>query len=196
MSGTIVTPQILDFYNEDADSGEGVSQDLIFKIIQAMQGLKVNNVEALGSLEISVMPELNFQALKSNAFVLAKGQDVTNTDYGQYLINNGLASGTIYLPDMRGMHLVGLNSGRSDGNQHHKNPSLGGFVSGDIKSHFHRVAAANLNIGASGSGVTVPVITENENDADTGKTSNTGNSQNTVNAIGVNYFIKVWNTPQ
>tara|TARA_R110000868_G_scaffold238717_2_gene493180 strand:+ start:2230 stop:2841 length:612 start_codon:yes stop_codon:yes gene_type:complete len=202
--GTIVTPEILDFYNEDSDSGEGVSQALIFKMMKAMQGLKVGNTEALGSLEISFIPESNFQALKSNTFIACDGRNITSTDYGQYLISVGLASGTVYAPDLRGMHLVGVNNGRSDGNQHHKNPTLGGFVSGDIKGHNHsmreRISQNSPNQTGNMLKYQSDAYEYNSQNQTTknvsGIINSTGQSQNTVNAVGVNYYIKVWNVPQ
>jgi hypothetical protein len=204
--GTIIQADIKDMFAEDFDSNTSVSQSLIFKMAAILQGIKEGNTEALGTIETSLLTEAHFQTLKSNAWVLMRKQDITNTDYGQYLITNNIQSGTILAPDGRGMHLVGVNESRNDGNEHHKNPLLGGFVSGETKAHTHYMFSKYTGGSFSGGTLTSsnsPVdantnynIASKSQSATIGRTSSIGQAQNTVHAIGVNYYIKVWNVSQ
>lgn len=197
----IIEAKITDIYDEDFKSGGGVSEDTLKKMGSTVQGLKYNSFALLGDIKFNDLPLTQFQALASNMYVLRDGQEITNTDYGQFLIAQGLATAPVFLPDQRGMHIVGANNGRNDGLEHHKNPVAGGFVSGDVKSHKHTVTKEIYNSDSgNGNGKHIsPAIykdTNNPSHTATFDVSNTGQPQNTVHAIGTNIYIKVWNVPQ
>ena len=192
---TPVTPQKADIYEEDIGYRSAVSEELLRKIAASVNAINHNAILPLGSIVSSLLPLAKFQALNSNAFVLMSGQNVTDTDYGQYLLAEGLASGTIYLPDARGMALVGVNNGRSDGKQIYTDIALGGYLAGNVKSHSHTIITPG---GGGSSELRVATTTTGTATDSTSISTETflGNPQNTINSIGVNWFIKVWNNAQ
>jgi hypothetical protein len=86
---------------------------------------------AVGTVHESVLTEAQFQSIRGTDWVLCDGRNVAGSDYHAI-------TGSVVIPDMRGLHYRGKNNGRSDGNQ---NPggdlALGTFQSDDAKAHVH-----------------------------------------------------------
>lgn len=209
MSEVSGNPQLI--FEKDIQSARSNSASLFLKFARAINYIIKGEITPLGTIETSLLPEAQFQKLRSNAWVKIKAQDITNTDLGQFYISEGIGSGTITLPDMRGMHQVFTNDGRSDGFQHIQNPVLGQQITGQIKAHNHFVARdvteSNLltasnhlsfkGVIKSGEELSTEYNLKGQNSQpNVGITSTTGQSQNTVNAVGFNIYIKVWNNPQ
>lgn len=187
--GTPVLKERLSIYEEEILYRASVSEEFFRKIASSLSYHSAINRKPIGAIELSNLTTLSFQFINGNQWVLLDGSEVTNTDLGQFLINQGLYSGPVFLPDMRGQVPIGINHGRADGKQNTVVPDLGlGQQMGDgIKSHNHPTNAITFGGGASGgtTGRNFPAA----------YVDYFGQSQNTVNSVGVNWFIKVWNTP-
>lgn len=203
--GTIVTPGKADIYIEDIVFRSGVSEELLRKLAASVNAINAGALRSLGTTEMAFLPLAQFQLLNDNSWALMSGQDITTTDYGKFLLAQGLAVGSVILPDMRGMAPVGINNGRADGRQHIQSPGLGSFIEGQVKSHQHSMNTL-IGSGSSGAGNPVQTLSPTMLSAQWSSTQltaqnawltqNAGQAQNTVNSVGVNWFIKVWNTAQ
>lgn len=213
-ASNIVTPEHIDILEEDIAAKGAVSEALLRKIAAALNHANYYSALPLGTILENFIPPAQFFNLASNAWVRINGANITNTDYGQWLISQGLDSGTVYLPDARGMELVGVNDGRSDGNQNFVNLSPGQFQANGNKSHGHQVLTG-FTYGGSGTTTNPSYIAQNEysgnnaatptystnNYAGTQSGSHSakrlvktdGQAQATSNRIAVYRYIKVWN---
>lgn len=187
----LLPPLKADFYEEDFGYRSSVSEELLRKIASAVNYLNRDGVAPIGSTEMSFLPLEQFQLLRSDSWVLMDGSDITDTDYGQFLIVSGIASGVVHIPDMRGQVPIGVNNGRNDGKQNTVVPGLGlGQQMGDgVKSHNHGTNAVAITSGGQAG------VGNFSNPNFGGATINhSGQSQNTVNSVGVNWYLKVWNS--
>lgn len=202
----IVTPEALDILEGDIQAKGSVSEAMLRKFSSLLNYVKLYAGTDLGDIKTSFLPLVDFQALHTSAWVSINGDDITNTDYGQLLINRGLASGTVLLPDARGMELVQVNDGRNDGHQNSVNLSAGQFQDQRIQSHDHYVASsstgsynnANESIGRLGLNTQSTEhrdynLETTPDPANFGKSSPTGSSQTNSKRIAVYRYIKVWN---
>lgn len=209
---TIVTPEALDILEEDIKNKNSISEELLRKIAAALNHANYYSALPLGTILENFIPPTKFFELATNAWLEIKPTDYTNTDYGQWLIANGLASGTLILPDGRGMEFVGVNSGRTDGYENNQDISAGQFQSQRMLKHSHLMFnSANLNngnltspnqyvarretSGNEGADAKYTMAASAGNGvANIGKTSDVGDntSQLNSNRIGVYRYIKVW----
>lgn len=213
-ASNIVTPEHIDILEEDIAAKGAVSEALLRKIAAALNHANYYSALPLGTILENFIPPTQFFNLATNAWVRINGADITDTEYGQWLISQGLASGTVYLPDARGMELVGVNDGRSDGHQNSSNLSPGQFQDERLKSHYHKMfrdEQANDIVESSSHYASNRVVTDNgfggwtttsndrigrrttNNEANVGRTSSEGSSQTNSKRIAVYRYIKVWN---
>jgi microcystin-dependent protein len=207
--GTPVTPAKSDIFEEDISYRSSVSEELLRKLAASVNAINHGGLFNLGDTRTSFLPQTQFQELYDTSWVLCDGSDVTLSDYGQYLLDQGLDTGTVFLPDMRGQVPIGINNGRSDGSQNTVNSSLGlgEHMADGLKSHEHFTVSSGLNNQPLGTdnytefrNTTVSTNADytllgTSTAANIGRSSIVGQSQNTVNSVGVNWFIKIWNTP-
>jgi hypothetical protein len=205
----IVAPNKADIFTEEISYRSSVSEELLRKLAAAVNAINHGSLLPLGSTEMSFLPLAKFQILRDNSWVLLDGSNITTTDLGQFMLAQGLATGSVWLPDMRGQVPIGVNNGRSDGKQNQVSATLalGGHMGDGNKSHQHYVAKAatqTASLLSSNSLATIYSSGAEANytltgvgfSADVGLTSSSGQAQTTVNSVGVNWFIKVWNSAQ
>jgi hypothetical protein len=203
----IVAPSKADIFTEEISYRSAVSEELLRKLAAAVNAINHGSLLPLGSTEMSFLPLAKFQIVRDNSWVLLDGANITTTDLGQFMLAQGLATGTVYLPDMRGQVPIGVNNGRSDGKQNLVSASLalGGQMGDGNKSHQHYVAKAATQTDSLTSSHSLATVynTGSQSNytlagvpavADVGLSSSSGQNQTTVNSVGVNWFIKVWNT--
>lgn len=202
---------------EDIDAGTGVSRELLRKLGASINSIVLNSLFPIGTPFNHAAPPTEFALLMGNAWVLEDGSDVTETDWGQFVINNNIteyiSAGRVYLPDSRGMWELAHNAGRTDGNQLFESLDVGAFHEGDNKAHRHLTVTDYTELTQRGltANNSIKRTKPNSNDTDyelvsnfddegadptLGRTSSNGHAQNTVNSIIRYRYFKVWNEAQ
>lgn len=145
-----------------------------------MPNLFNNSSQPIGSIQASLLTETQFQSQFGAGWVLAKGQNVSGSNYANI-------TGSLTVPDLRGVFLRGKNNGRSDGNENPDGESSLGTYQGDqLSSHNHtytRSSSVDPGWGqyAAGGGA---------NSNQVAVTSTGGNETRSKN-VTVNYFIRI-----
>lgn len=137
----------------------------------------------VGQIASSMLTEAQFQSINGSSWVLMDGRSVAGSAYATL-------TGSITIPDARGMVLRGKNNGRSDGNQNPDGDSALGLYQGDaFGSHVHTstpiqvgggtFTAAGNYLGQNGPTVAGP------------GTQGAGGNETRMKNITVNHFIKI-----
>lgn len=191
----IVNPSKEDILINDILNGKGVSQEFIRKIAASINAINHNYTMPLGMTMNHTFDLAHFQSLMSNAWVREDGANVTETDFGVFVLANNITEyitgDQVYLKDSRGIWEVAHNAGRTDGKQLYESLDVGSFHQGDIKSHSHTYSKASQTMSRFDSGSSARL-----SGISTDNTSSVGSTQNTVNSIVKYRYIKVWNVPQ
>jgi hypothetical protein len=202
----VVSPMVADIYEDEVSYRASVSEAYFKKLASSLNAVNYKKIRPIGSLEMSYLPLAKFQLLHDTSWVLVDGSTITSTDLGAFMLAEGLATGSVVLPDLRGQVPIGVNNGRSDGKQNQVSASLalGGQMGDGNRTHQHYVAAyggfqahtSETALGTIG-GIMDWAYTLRgvSGQADVGQTTGQGQVQTTVNSVGVNWFVKVWNNP-
>lgn len=105
-----------------------------------------NNIrpQPVGSIIYSKMTEAQFQAVKGVGWILSDGRNVAGSSYQ-------VITGQANCVDLRGLHIRGQNSGRSDGNQNPDGTALRAYQPDGTFAHSHPTAVPNNLAGTRGS---------------------------------------------
>lgn len=80
---------------------------------------------SIGSVEQSMLTEIQYQALYGFGWIISDGRSVTGSRYSSI-------TGSANVPDLRGVAIRGKNNGRSDGNQNPDGDLALGTYQGDL----------------------------------------------------------------
>ncbi|NBO99742.1 MAG: hypothetical protein EBU90_06400 [Proteobacteria bacterium] len=149
---------------------------------------------AIGSVQASLLTEVQFQAIFGTGWVLARGQNVSGSKYASI-------TGASIVPDMRGMFLRGKNNGRNDGNEDpggDRNVLVNTPQADQMQGHRHNYERATLqqttSVGGGPNGYTIgtwPSTASSDPISDgANSTPRTGNETRPKN-MAVNYFIRI-----
>lgn len=191
-ASSIVTPERQDILEEDILAKGSVSEALLRKIAASLNAANYYSALPLGTIVENFIPPTKFFSLATGAYYELNGQEYTATDLGQWEISEGLKSGTLYLPDGRGMELVQVNNGRADGKENFLNLQAGDFQASGNKSHSHTFVGGPNTSGAQ-SRIVYGTNGNVSSSAVGGLINSDGQPQVTTNRIGVYRYIKVWN---
>lgn len=137
----------------------------------------------IGDVKKSMLSEALFQAQNGTGWVLMDGRNVSGSRYHTL-------TGSVTIPDHRGVSSRGKNNGRADGNQ---NPdgevALGTFQSHQHSSHSHTIQAGNANVGGAVANQIEAGQTLSNNVPR--PTLGDGGNETRMKNISVNYFIKI-----
>jgi hypothetical protein len=175
---------------EETEFRAAVSEN-VFKKMGAITNYALLNSQILplGSIEMSMLNETEFQAQKGDGWVLCDGRDVSTSDFAAL---TGMGSA----PDARGAFLRGKDNGR--GLDPNGDPSLNSIQGPEVKPHLHTGVITNPD-GLVTDGVTDAnfgfaenaLIPRNGNDILAWSLASTGIVESRPLNVTVNFYIRV-----